>query len=213
MQNLFQMQKKILLNLFLSEKEEWLNSEGSESTFDKYEKNLNELKYLGDPLKKREEENRKRPPLVSTLLSTISNFKAFKDNTEANFSHITVDDRKHIIEECEKTEKWLTTLIEKQNKIGLNVDPVLLTTDLIRKNDQLINACNAIKFKAKPKEYNADKSADDKKDEKKSDDKKSDEKKSDEKKSDDKSNDEKSQDPMDTENTETKPTDPMDTEN
>jgi len=68
-----------------------------------------------------------------------------------NFSHLTQEDKNNINEECSKVETWYNNLNQTQSKLNLYDDPVLLSNDLIRKNDQLFNSCNAIKFKPKPK--------------------------------------------------------------
>jgi len=59
-QNMLARKKKEEFDNLLQEKDEWLNSEGYESTLEKYEQNLNDLKNLGNPIQKREEEARKK---------------------------------------------------------------------------------------------------------------------------------------------------------
>jgi len=53
-------EKKEEFDQVLQEKDEWLNSEGYDSNFEKYEQHLNDLKAYGDPLKKRDEELKKK---------------------------------------------------------------------------------------------------------------------------------------------------------
>jgi len=59
-QNIYQEKKKEEFDQVLQEKDEWLNSEGYDSNFEKYEQHLNDLKAYGDPLKKRDEELKKK---------------------------------------------------------------------------------------------------------------------------------------------------------
>jgi len=146
-------ERKEEFDIALSEKDEWLNTEGYESTAVLYEKHLNELRLFGEPLKVREEELRKRPNLVSVLQTTIENFKTFTKTTDENFSHLTTEDRNKILEECTNVENWLNNTIQKQSKLNLYDDPILTSNDLNRKNDQLTNNCNATKFKSKPKDF------------------------------------------------------------
>jgi len=94
---------------------------------------LNDLKNLGNPIQKREEENRKRPGLGNTLLNTINDFKKFTTTVDENFSHLTQEDKNNINEECSKVETWYNNLNQTQSKLNLYDDPVLLSNDLIRK--------------------------------------------------------------------------------
>jgi len=89
--------------------------------------------------------------LINTITNTINEFKKFTTTNDDNFSHLTPEDKNGINEECSKIETWLNNLIHSQTRLNLYDDPVLLSNDLIRKNDQLFNSCNAIKFKPKPK--------------------------------------------------------------
>jgi heat shock protein 4 len=106
----------------------------------------------------------------------ITQFGSFVLNQEAKYAHITAEERQKILTAANEAGSWLAGEEAKQEKLALNQDPVLTTTQLNKKRIDLETFCNGIINKPKPDTKPEPKKEEPKKEEPKKDEAKEDKK-------------------------------------
>ncbi|RIA89435.1 Hsp70 protein [Glomus cerebriforme] len=124
----------------LSETSDWLYGEGEEAQTAEFRMRLNNLKLLEQPIAYRREERIKLPDAIFTIKTAINSTRAFVDGIKTN----TTADRYHTDEEldkllsvCGKVEEWLNEKLEIQEKTSPHVDPILITSDINKKLNEI----------------------------------------------------------------------------
>jgi len=144
-------EKKKLLEQ-LQEAEDWLyTEEGEDATKSAYVSRLDALKVLGDPITFRYKESEERQKAISLLRETLNTYMAQATSTEEKFAHIEEKDKQSVVEKVATIQKWLEDQIVRQAERPKNVDPVLTSTEIGKKRDELIYFAVPILTKPKPK--------------------------------------------------------------
>jgi heat shock protein 4 len=143
--------EKIQFREIIDKSETWLYDEGFDSTKNMYISKLEALRKMGDPIEKRMYEEVNRKEACDALKRQIEVVKAFSNNREEQYAHITSEERQTIRNEAESTEQWLYDELEKQGMLSSYNDPVLTVEILNNKRKSLIQATTGIMSKPKPK--------------------------------------------------------------
>merc|ERR1712137_1297672 len=129
--------------------EDWLY-DVEEATKLMYIEKLQELKTHGDPVVWRFKEDGMRPDWVAAVNGTIVNYRAAANEPGDRYGHIAEEKLASINDECEKTEKWLHDTLEAQSKLPKHARPVLLCSDMEKKNQGLAKFADVILKEPKP---------------------------------------------------------------
>lgn len=134
----------------LAEAEDWLyTEEGEDATKSAYVSRLDGLKAIGDPISNRYRESEDRSKNLTILRATIDQYMA--QVNEERFSHIDEKDKNSIVEKCATIQKWLEDQVARQSERPKNVDPVLTSAEMLKKNDEIIYFATPILSRPKPK--------------------------------------------------------------
>jgi len=171
-------QSRTQFSKMLEQTEEWLYGEGEDVPKSVYAKKLEELRAIGEPIKKRKFEDENRYEAVIQLRGSIQTFILTAESEDPKYDHIDKAEKQKVIDEAKKTETWLTTEMTKQDKLSKNVDPTITVSEINKKKMELEKFSNPILNKPKPKPKEEPK----KEEEKPTDGEKKDESKKEEKK-------------------------------
>nr|KYP73398.1 Heat shock 70 kDa protein 4L [Cajanus cajan] len=114
----------------LKETEEWLYDDGDDETVHAYSAKLEDLKQLVDPIEFRYKDTADRPQATRDLLSCIVEYRMSADS-------LPPQEKELIIDECNKAEQWLREMTQQQDLYPKNFDPVLLSSDIKSKTQDL----------------------------------------------------------------------------
>jgi len=144
-------EKEKLLSL-CSAAEDWLYSEeGEDATKSAYTAQLDILKAVGDPVAFRYTEHSELPKAASLLRESINQFYTQATSGEDRYSHIEPKDIESVVEKVATTQKWLDDAIAKQAEKPKSVAPVVTTSEIKKKRDDLVYFATPIMNKPKPK--------------------------------------------------------------
>jgi len=121
----------------LDETENWLYGDGAESTKSTYQKKLDELKTLGDPIVRRQIEAENRLDTVQSLRSAIENVKLQATTIDPKYDHIEQEEKNKIVAEAAAAQKWLNENLSKQESLPKSTDPSLTCADITKKKTGL----------------------------------------------------------------------------
>ncbi|KAG2682252.1 hypothetical protein I3760_11G183200 [Carya illinoinensis] len=128
----------------LQQTEEWLYEDGDDETEIAYTSKLDDLKKLVDPIENRYKDEAARAQARRDLLNSIVDYRKSVDS-------IPPKDQEAIINECNKAEKWLTEKSQQQDAMPKNMDPVLWSSDIQSRKEDLDTTCKDIlRTKASP---------------------------------------------------------------
>ena len=132
--------------------EDWLYSEeGEDATKSAYAGQLDTLKAVGDPIAFRYTEHSELPKASSLLREAINQFYAQATSGDERYSHIDPKDIESVIEKVATTQKWLDDAIAKQAEKPKSVAPVVTTSEIKKKREDLVYFATPIMNKPKPK--------------------------------------------------------------
>jgi len=136
----------------LQEAEDWLYSEeGEDTTKSAYVARLDALKALGDPITFRYRESEDRQKAISQLRETLNSYMAQATSADEKYAHIDEKDKQSVVEKVATVQKWLEDQIVRQAERPKNVDPVLTSSEIEKKRDEVIYFSTPILTKPKPK--------------------------------------------------------------
>jgi len=128
----------------LQQTEEWLYEEGDDETEEVYCSKLEELKKLVDPIENRCKDDEVRAVATRELL------KCIVDHRMAAKS-LSTSEREAVDNECNKSEQWLREGLQLQESLPKNVDPVLWSYQIKRREEELDMFCqNIARHKGSP---------------------------------------------------------------
>ncbi|KAJ3782733.1 heat shock protein 70 family [Lentinula aff. detonsa] len=146
-----QPEKEALLAL-LAEQEDWLyTEEGEDATKSTYVSRLDACKALGDPIYNRWRESEDRQRSIASLRETLNTYMAQATSSEEKYSHIDEKDKQSVVEKVAVTQKWLDDMTVRQMEREKFKDPVLTTTEISKKRDEVIYFATPILTKPRPK--------------------------------------------------------------
>lgn len=133
----------------LTKAEDWLyDNEGA--TKAAYIEKLTELKSFGDSVVWRSKEDGMRAEWITAVSGTIKNYRTAAENPGDKYGHIAAEKLAKIIAACNELEKWLTDMQAKQEKMPKFDKPVLICSDMEKKNQELAKVADEILKEPKP---------------------------------------------------------------
>jgi heat shock protein 4 len=138
------------LTVKLEQTEDWLYDEGEDQEREVYENKLEELRSQGIPIERRAIEHQTRPSAAQSLLGTARRLEQAAQSTDAKYSHISPEDKRKVVDECQKAVAWLQEKHKLQEGAKKSDDPMLLTADIRKKEDTLVRFAEPILNKPAP---------------------------------------------------------------
>ncbi|XP_018421128.1 PREDICTED: heat shock 70 kDa protein 4 [Nanorana parkeri] len=140
--------------LKLEDTENWLYEDGEDQSKQVYIDKFTDLKNLGQPIQARYLEFEERPKAFDELGKQIQLYMkvihAFKNKEEA-YDHLEPADVEKVEKSINEGMEWMNNKMNLQMKQNLTADPVIKTKDIQAKTKELMNTCNPIVCKPKPK--------------------------------------------------------------
>ncbi|KAG8812877.1 adenyl-nucleotide exchange factor sse1 [Serendipita sp. 399] len=145
-------EEKEVLSSMLSKAEDWLYSEeGEDATKSAYTSQLDTLKAVGNPIAFRYTEHSELPRAASLLRDAINQYYTQATSGDEKYSHIPENDIQSVIEKVATTQKWLDDALAKQAEKPKSVAPVVTTSEIKKKREELVYFVTPIMSKPKPK--------------------------------------------------------------
>ena len=136
----------------LAEAEDWLyTEEGEDATKSAYVSRLDALKALGDPITFRCKEVDERKKSTAQLRETINTYMSQATSTDEKYAHIDEKDKQSVVEKVATIQKWLEDQTVRQSERPRDTDPILTSSEIEKKRDELIYYAIPILTKPKPK--------------------------------------------------------------
>ncbi|WVO24423.1 uncharacterized protein IAS62_005791 [Cryptococcus decagattii] len=136
----------------LQEAEDWLYSEeGEDASKSAYVQKLDALKAMGDPIVLRWKESEERPKAAAALREALNTYLTAAQGEDEKYSHIEESEKSKVIEKCATTQQWLEDQLFRQSEKPKNVNPVITSTEINRRREDVVYTSNAILNKPKPK--------------------------------------------------------------
>ncbi|KAJ7621125.1 heat shock protein 70 family [Roridomyces roridus] len=147
-----QADEKAKLLVALQEAEDWLyTEEGEDATKSAYVQRLDALKVLGDPITFRYKEHEGRQAAIAQLRETLNTYMSQATSGDEKYSHIEEKDKETVVEKVATVQKWLDDQIVRQAERPKNVEPVLKSSEIAKKRDEVIYFASPIMTRPKPK--------------------------------------------------------------
>lgn len=132
--------------------EDWLyTDEGEDASKSAYVEKLSALKKTGDPVYNRWKESEERPKAAAALREVVNNWLSIAQSGDEKYSHITDADKEKVIEKCATNQKWLEDNLVRQSERSKNVDPVIQSTEILSRRDDVQFTSAGIMNRPKPK--------------------------------------------------------------
>lgn len=135
----------------LEETENWLYEEGEHQMKSVYVAKLEELKKMCYPIILRHFEAESRPVAAQLLNQNCENYIAMARSESEEYNHIEAEEKKKVIQECETATQWLHEKLQMQQQLVPSDDPVILTSEINKKQEVVNRVCQSILQKPKPK--------------------------------------------------------------
>ncbi|XP_061473000.1 heat shock 70 kDa protein 4 [Rhineura floridana] len=140
--------------LKLEDTENWLYEEGEDQPKQIYIDKLGEMKAVGQPIQARFQESEERPKAFEELGKQIQMYMkavlAFKAKDE-QYDHLDPAEVAKVEKDANEAMEWMNNKLNLQNKRNLTLDPVITAKEIEAKTKELVNMCNPIVTKPKPK--------------------------------------------------------------
>jgi heat shock protein 4 len=134
----------------LNEMEDWLYDEGEDEQKSVYMDKLAGLRSQGDAIETRYVEAGVRRPAAEKLRGTANAYLNTARSTDARYAHIEAADKKKVVEEAQRALAWLQEKEALQAQVAKHEDPVLLSSDIRKKEDTLRRVAEPILTKPPP---------------------------------------------------------------
>ncbi|KAK1612282.1 hypothetical protein QYE76_035955 [Lolium multiflorum] len=125
------------ISVNLQQTEEWLYEEGDDETEAVYTSKLEELKKLVDPIENRCKDEEVRAEATRELSKRIVDHRMAAKS-------LSTPERDAIDDECTKAELWLSESSQLQESLPKNVDPVVWSHEIKKKQQELDRSCSNI---------------------------------------------------------------------
>uniref|UniRef100_U3F805 Heat shock 70 kDa protein 4 n=1 Tax=Micrurus fulvius TaxID=8637 RepID=U3F805_MICFL len=140
--------------LKLEDTENWLYEEGEDQPKQVYIDKLAEMKAVGQPIQARFQESEERPKAFEELGKHVQQYMkavhAFKEKDE-QYDHLDPAEMTKVEKSTNEAMEWMNNKLNLQHKRSLTLDPVITAKEIEAKTKELINICNPIVTKPKPK--------------------------------------------------------------
>jgi len=138
----------------LEETKAWLYGEGENASKDVYAKRLEDLKKVGEKIRKRKKEFEEREEAIHILQAGLNEWRAWAQDTISadakKYEHITKEERENVMKKCVEIEENVMEKAKKQKDAPKEKDPIIFNSDILHAKDNLDAYCKPIKNKIKP---------------------------------------------------------------
>jgi len=134
----------------LTKTEDWLY-DTYDATKLQYIDKLDELKEVGEPVIFRFKEADMRDEWIKAVEGTIRNYSTAAKEPGENYSHIDTSKLASIVVESDELAAWMTDMKAKQEALPKYEKPILLCSEMEKKNKDLAKLADAILKEPKPK--------------------------------------------------------------
>lgn len=138
----------------LSNTEDWLYEEGDNQPKQVYVEKLEELKKVGQPIVDRHNAYEKLPDAFEKLGTSITHFRKVLDlysKKDEKYAHIEEAEMKKVGEKVEEKFKWFNEKMQQSGKSSFTSTPVVFPAQILAEKKILVDFCNPIINKPKPK--------------------------------------------------------------
>ncbi|XP_040381327.1 heat shock 70 kDa protein 16 isoform X2 [Oryza brachyantha] len=128
----------------LQQTEDWLYEEGDDETEAVYTSKLEELKRLVDPIENRCRDEEVRAQAMRELMKCIADHRMAAKS-------LSNPEQDAVESECTKAEQWLREMSQLQETLPKNVDPVICSHEIKKKEQELNMLCrNIVRHRGSP---------------------------------------------------------------
>ncbi|GCB67523.1 heat shock 70 kDa protein 4-like [Scyliorhinus torazame] len=142
------------LSLLLEDTENWLYEDGEDQGKQVYIDKLTELKKFGQPIRDRCQEFEDRPRAFDEMGRQMQQYmkiiNAYR-NKEEQYDHLDSADMEKVGKHVQEAMEWMNSKMNLQSKQSLTQAPLVKCADIRAKLKELVNLCNPIVSKPKPK--------------------------------------------------------------
>jgi len=142
---------KTSLLALLEQAESWLYSEGFKTTKEVYAQKLAELKKIGDPISNRFREYESIPEVSAEFLQNLATYDSVASSTDANFDHITAEEKKTVGDAVREHRDYLAKISEAFSRANRTENPSVSSQDILNKHKAFVDKHYATINKPKPK--------------------------------------------------------------
>ncbi|XP_078407150.1 heat shock 70 kDa protein 4-like [Cetorhinus maximus] len=142
------------LSLLLEDTENWLYEDGEDQGKQVYIDKLTELKKFGQPIRDRYQEFEDRPRAFDELGRQMQQYMKIINsyrNKEEQYDHLDPADMEKVGKHVQEAMEWMNSKMNLQSKQSLTQAPLVKCAEIRAKVKELINFCNPIVSKPKPK--------------------------------------------------------------
>ena len=150
--NFIEESQKESFNNLLNDTRDWLYGDGDDVAKSVYDQKLNDLKKIGDPLKKRYNESQDRQFYVDKLINVCNIVIEFSKSEDVKHEHITLEEREQIRNVANDALNWLNENLSIIKNQSLFIDPPILCSQIISRQQEVESKTNPIMHKPKPVE-------------------------------------------------------------
>eukprot|EP01129_Flabellula_baltica_P003038 TRINITY_DN12898_c0_g1_i1.p1 TRINITY_DN12898_c0_g1~~TRINITY_DN12898_c0_g1_i1.p1 ORF type:complete len:804 (-),score=241.98 TRINITY_DN12898_c0_g1_i1:32-2443(-) len=129
--------------------ESWLYDEGMHQPLEVYQNKLAELKSLGEKYALRYNESLTRDEAIATFHSIVQKYKDLALSGKPEYAHI--ENINDITAECDRVSSLMEEKFNLQASLSKTDDPVVLTSDIIERTNNLASYCERILATPVPK--------------------------------------------------------------
>jgi len=140
------------LTNFSSEYSEWLYSdEADEAGADDFIAKFHKINNILKPVVYRIEQRHALENIVEEARERLYDYPHKIEELNKTKSWIPAEQKKQLADSVETTQEWLNLMVEKQEAVARNEDPVLTTAQISNKMQSLFESFNRLKNMQKPK--------------------------------------------------------------
>eukprot|EP01126_Amoeba_proteus_P059233 TRINITY_DN771_c0_g1_i1.p1 TRINITY_DN771_c0_g1~~TRINITY_DN771_c0_g1_i1.p1 ORF type:complete len:814 (+),score=223.09 TRINITY_DN771_c0_g1_i1:88-2529(+) len=129
----------------------WLYGDGDDVTKDEYLTKKSAITNISNKLDSRHKEWNSVPVALDELNKAVGYFKAEAQSGDEKYSHIAPEEMSKILTQCSDAERVVGEKLGALQRLSKTDDPVLFSSDLIQRKENLITICTRILNTPKPK--------------------------------------------------------------
>jgi heat shock protein 4 len=123
----------------LEKGENWLYSEGMETTKDVYTQRLDELKKVGEPISNRFKEYEAIPEVSAEFLQNLATYDSVATSTDAQFEHLTAEEKGSVAAAVKEHRDWLAGVNEAFSRANRTENPQVTSKDILNKHKAFVD--------------------------------------------------------------------------
>lgn len=138
------------LLVILNSIEEWIYGDGSDTIKSIYVEKIGNIKEKVDPIDRRFKAFQQLPEAAENLNKVINDAAELARSAHEKYSHISVEDREKVLEQCRTVKAWLDDQLPRVNLAPRYVSPPVEPEEFVKKGIQVRELSTSIMNKPKP---------------------------------------------------------------